>query len=478
MTLRAKELQIPVHFKLPCVWQKKWYRTEIILRRIDFSITRPYLTLTLPLILGSQMENLVGFAEIFMVRSFGTEAISAVGISRTIVMVIGITIVAVATGTMTMVAQAVGAKNWHEASETAKQSITLVTAISSAISLFGYFTSELALGLLSVPPQVSALATPYLQVFFATVPLMALQRTLDTCLHAAGDTKTPFYISIIANVSHILAAYILIFGIWGLPQLGVVGAATGGVVGGVVGNICRFWALYSGRFALTLLPNTSYIPERERARRLLKIGIPSALQGLFRNGSNLVYLKLMAMTANPTVALAAYSIGSQMERMLRRSSLAFGTATTSLVGQRLGAGDPEDAEVRGWTTLLISMIGLALIGVPIVLFAPQYMSIFTEDTNVIAVGIIYLYMMSAAEPFMCASITSGAALRGAGDTIPALVYTIIAQWIIRLPAAYILAFTLGFDINGIWIALVIFSALQGALTVRKFAQGHWKTRRI
>jgi Na+-driven multidrug efflux pump len=106
------------------------------------------------------------------------------------------------------------------------------------------------------------------------------------------------------------------------------------------------------------------------------------------------------------------------------------------------------------------------------------MSIFTEDTNVIAVGIIYLYMMSAAEPFMCASITSGAALRGAGDTIPALVYTIIAQWIIRLPAAYILAFTLGFDINGIWIALVIFSALQGALTVRKFAQGHWKTRRI
>ena len=182
MTLRAKELQIPVHFKPLCVWQPKWHRTEIILRRIDFSLTRPYLTLTLPLVLGSQMENLVGFAEIFMVRSFGTEAISAVGISRTIVMVIGITMVAVATGTMTMVAQAVGAKNWHEASETAKQSITLVTAISSAISLFGYFTSELALDLLSVPPKVSALATPYLQVFFATVPLMALQRTLGTGL--------------------------------------------------------------------------------------------------------------------------------------------------------------------------------------------------------------------------------------------------------------------------------------------------------
>ncbi|MDP6038986.1 MAG: MATE family efflux transporter [Candidatus Latescibacteria bacterium] len=467
-----------MHFKPPCVWQLKWHRTESILRRIDFSITRPYLTLTLPLALGSQMENLVGFAEMFMVRSLGTEAISAVGISRTIVMLIGITMIAVATGTMTMVAQAVGAKNWRDASETAKQSVTLVTAISSAISLFGYLTSDLALNSLSVPPEISALAVPYLQVFFATVPLMALQRTLDTCLHAAGDTKTPFYISIISNISHLIAAYLLIFGIWGLPQLGVVGAAAGGVVGGVVGNICRFWALYSGRFALTLLPNTSYIPEWDRARRLLKIGIPSALQGLFRNGSNVVYLKLIALTANPTVALAAYSIGNQMERMLRRSSLSFGTATTSLVGRRLGAGDPDEAEIRGWTTLLISMAGLALLGIPIVLLAPQFMRIFTEDTNVISIGIIYLYAMAAAEPFMCAAITSGAALRAAGDTVPALVYTIIAQWIIRLPAAYLLAFTLGFDINGIWIALVIFSALQGTLTVRKFAQGHWKIRRI
>ena len=413
-----------------------------------------------------------------MVRSLGTEAISAVGISRTIVMVIGITMVAVATGTMTMVAQAVGAKNWRDASETTKQSVTLVTGISTAISLFGYVTSDLALKSLSVPPEVSALAVPYLQIFFLTVPLMALQRTLDTGLQAAGDTKTPFYISIVANTAHLIASYLLIFGIWGLPQLGVIGAAAGGVAGGIIGNIFRFWALYSGRFALKFLPNTSYIPEPDRARRLLKIGIPSALQGLFRNGSNVVYLKLIALTANPTVALAAYSIGNQMERMLRRSSLSFGTATTALVGQRLGAGDPNDAEVRGWTTLLISMIGLVLIGLPIVIFAPHYMSIFTEDPDVITVGIIYLYAMAASEPFMCAAITSAAALRGAGDTMPALIYTIIAQWIIRLPAAYLLAFTLGFDINGIWIALVIFSALQGILTVRKFAQGHWKTLRI
>jgi len=454
------------------------FRSEVLLRRFDFSITRSYLALTLPLALGSQLENLVGFAEIFMVGSLGTEAISAVGISRIIVMVIGITVVSVATGTMTMVAQAVGAKRWKEASETAKQSVTLVFGISTAISLFGYWTSDLALDSLSVPDEIRVLAVPYLQLFFATVPLMGIQRTLDTCLHASGDTRTPFYISIVANVCHLIAAYALIYGAWGLPRLGVVGAAAGGVAAGVVGNVCRFWVLYSGRFALTLLPGTSYIPEKERARRLLKIGIPSALQGLFRNGSNVVYLKLVAMTANPTVALAAFSIGSQMERSLRRSSLAFGTATTSLVGQSLGAGKLEEAEARGWTTLLISVVGLAILGIPISFFASYIMAIFTDGKAVIGVGIIYLYAMSAAEPFMCWAITSGASLRGAGDTMPALLYTIISQWVIRLPVAYYLAFSLDLDIWGIWVALVIFSALQGFLTVRKFAQGHWKSRRI
>ena len=404
--------------------------------RFDFSITRSFLVLTFPLALATQVENLVGFAEIFMVRSLGSEAISAVGIARTILFVLGITMIAVATGTMAMVAQAVGAKDLTDASKTAKQSVTLVLSISTVLSAFGILTTDMALRSLSIPDNVTALASPYLQVIFASLPMMALDRTLDSCLYAAGDTRTPFYISLVSNIIHLISAYGLIYGVWGLPEMGVTGAAVANLVRGVFSNAIRFAVLYSGRFGFAFLPGTSYIPEWDRARKILRIGIPSALQGLFRNGSNVLYMKLVAMTVNPTVALTAYSIGRQMGHTVRRTSLSFGTTTTSVVGRSLGAKDPEGANARGWTTLVLSVGILSILGLPFFFLADVFMSVFTDEAAVIAVGIPYLYAIAVAEPFMCSAIATQGTLRA------------------------------------------VFSAMQGFLTVRKFAQGEWRHRKL
>ncbi len=443
-----------------------------------FDLSRRIIHLALPLLLTRQLENLVGFADIYMVGKLGPEAISAVGISRQLVMVISVTMIAVTTGTFAMVAQAIGAESRGDASATAKQSITLLSLLSIGISLFGLAAAPAFLVALSLSTEVIALGVPYLRVFFSGIVLMTLNFSITNCLHGAGDTRTPFYISLFNHTVKIGISYLLIFGIWGLPRLGVTGAAFGDIVGRLCGVCIGFWALYSGRFGITLLPDTSYRPNWALTRRILKIGVPSALQGLFRNGSNLVFVKLVALTASSTTAVAAFSIGNQVERLLRRTSLAFGTTATALVGQSLGAGNPDAAEQRGWTTLLIAVLFTAVLGIPIALFAQPILAFFTDAPDVIQIGIVYLYAIILAEPFMCAAITSGGGLRGAGDTLPGLYYTLIAQWLIRLPAAYLLAFTLGYDIIGIWAALVIFSALQGALTVRKFGKGEWKQRKI
>ena len=131
--------------------------------RIDFGITKRYLTLVAPVAMSAQLDNLVGFAEIFMVRTLGPSAISAVGISRQVVMVIGITMVAVTTGAMTLVAQAIGARDVEQASATAKQSFTLVFAVSCLISTVGYFGSAFALKVMSLPNDVILLGVPYLE---------------------------------------------------------------------------------------------------------------------------------------------------------------------------------------------------------------------------------------------------------------------------------------------------------------------------
>ncbi len=146
--------------------------------------------------------------------------------------------------------------------------------------------------------------------------------------------------------------------------------------------------------------------------------MPSGIQGIFRNGSGLIFLKYIGLTALSTTAVAAYTLGNQMERSLRRNSLAFGTVATALVGQSLGAKDPDAAERNGWTTLLISVITNVLLSLPAVLLTRQFMGLFTDAHNVIDIGATYLLVMVLAESFVCASNTTNGSLRGAGDTMP------------------------------------------------------------
>lgn len=446
--------------------------------RFDFSLTRQILTLTLPVALTRQLDNVVGMADIYMVGKLGPEAISAVGISRTIVMVISVTMIAITTGAFAMIAQAIGAKNEEGASSAAKQSISLLAGFSIIPSFIGIVGAPHFLRALSLAPEVVTLATPYLRVFFAGSIFMMFNFAITTCLHAAGNTRTPLYISLFNNGVKVILSYLLIFGALGFPQMGVVGAAVAGVIGRCFGVIIGFGVLYSGKFGIQLLPSTSYKPDFIQAKRILTIGIPSALQGMFRNGSGVVLVKLIAMTSASTTAVAAFSIGSQMERLVRQISLAFSTAATTLVGQSIGANNLDEAERRGWTTLALAVITVTILGIPLALFAGPILAFFTDAQDVIQIGVLYLVMIVISEPFMCAAITSGGSLRGAGDNMPAMYYTIIAQWAIRLPVAAFLAFWMGYDIYGIWYSLIIFCAIQGFLTVRKFGQGHWKTRKI
>ncbi len=448
------------------------------LPKIDRGLIRPIYKLTLPVFLGSQLDNLVGLADIYMVGHLGVDAMSAVGIARTLTMVVTVAMVAVTTGAFTLVAQAIGAGDPKEASSAAKQALTLVGFVGLGLSVIGLAIASPALYFLSPSAEVARLGIPYLMVFFGGLVFMNLNYAVQNCLHGAGDTRTPLYINLLISAVKLLASYGLIYGEWGLPALGIAGAAIGSVIGRIVGLVVGLWALHSGRFALAFLPGTSYRPERELTRRIFKIGIPAALQGFFRNGSNLVFVKFLALTHSPIAAVAAFTVGGQIERILRRGSLSFGTAAQTLVGQHIGSGDLDRADRYGWTTMLIGPLSMLLLGLPIALLGTHYMGLFTQDAAVVQIGVAYLWAVVLAEPFMALSIISGGGLRGAGDSRPPLNHTLVAQWLVRLPVSYVLAFVLGLDIYGLWIGLVVFSGVQGLLTSRRFAGGVWKTMRV
>lgn len=442
------------------------------------SLQRQILAIAVPVALSSQIDTLVGIADLFIVSDLGPDAISATGMARMITMVLGVVMISATTGAFAMVAQHIGGGRLVEASATAKQAFTLVTLITVTLSIVGWFGSRVGLELLSLAPAVVDLGEDYLRVFFIGMLFLTLNFAISSCFYGTGDARTPLYINIVASVIKVICTYVLVRGAFGLPTLGVAGAALGTLIGGFCGFLLGVGLLYSGRFRMRLLPETSYRLDPDLARRMLRIGIPAALQGLFRNGSGLVFAKLVALTPGGTASVAAYSIGSQVERMLRRTSLAFGTASTTLVGNSLGAGSRDEAESRGHDTNRVGMVAMVLCGIPVLLLARPFMELFTTDPEVVAIGVVYLWAVALAEPFMCLGITAGGAMRGAGDTKPALYYTIIAQWLVRLPAGYLLAFTLGWREQGLWIATVLLAIVQGLLTWGKFRQGHWLDREL
>jgi putative MATE family efflux protein len=447
-------------------------------RRLDRRLVRPIFSLATPVALSSQLDTLVGVADIYLFGHLGADAISAVGISQILTMVVGVVMIAVSTGAFALVAQATGANDPRTVSATTKQALVLVALVSIGLSFFGVAGARLALELLSMPAAVVELGTTYLHVFFAGLVFMTLNFTLNNCLYGAGDARTPLYLNIFMSLLKVGLSCAFIFGIGPLPALGVMGAALATVLSRAVGFSLSIALIKTNRLKLRFFADTSFVPEKERAQRMLRIGIPSAIQGIFRNGSGLVFVKLVALTANPITAVAAFSIGNQVERIVRRTSLAFGTAATTLVGQRLGAGDKDEAERCGWTAMVVGSFSMAIFGAPLAFFADHIMGIFTQDSAIIEVGVVYIWAIVLAEPLHCLAITAGGGLRGAGDTKPALYYTVIGQWLVRLPVGYALAFHFGYDIEGLWFSLIAFSALQGWLTARKFALGEWKEREL
>jgi Na+-driven multidrug efflux pump len=251
-----------------------------------------------------------------------------------------------------------------------------------------------------------------------------------------------------------------------------------------VGTMLGLGILFSGRFAVKLSRNTSFRPDWSLVGRMLRVGIPVSGQNIVRTLANLAFLLVVTNSAaagfRRQANVAAYSVGIQSEAFSFMPALALSVVATTLVGQAQGAGDSAEAERRGWTTGLISVVDMSAAGVVLFVFAPQIIAVFNSagDPLVTSVGIAYLRINALVEPFLAISIVMRGALSGAGDTRPPLYYTILSQVLIRLPLSYVLVMETGAGINGAWYAMALSTVVQGVLTAHRFYSNKWKLIRV
>ncbi|NLB56526.1 MAG: MATE family efflux transporter, partial [Lentisphaerae bacterium] len=298
----------------------------------------------------------------------------------------------------------------------------------------------------------------------------------SSSLQATGDTITPMFSMLVANILNMILDPIMIFGLFGFSRLEAKGAALATIISQLVatGYIC--WMLFFRKNANYSIRWVHFKPTVQMMKNLIGIGLPSSGQLLTRSIMSLVLMRIVAGFG--TAAVAAYGIGMRFHHTSLMPAFALGGAAATMVGQNLGAGLKNRAVKAAWLASWICVAIMASIAVLMIPFAAQITSIFSNSEEVIGLGANYLKIVTPCYIFVAFSIVLGRAVNGAGDTLAPMITTIIALWAFQVPLAAILPRYMAQPTNGVWWAMGAAVVVHGLLNTAWFMYGKWLDRKI
>ncbi len=413
---------------------------------------------------------LVGLVNTYLVGHLGSASLTAVGLGVQWSMAAMVLFSAVGTGATALTARMVGAEDVKGANRVVGQALMIAVACG-VFSAFGLVTfAEPAMALMGATGESLVQGTLYLRIVSAAFPISAMIFVGGACMRGAGDTRTPLLVMAAVNVVNITVAWTLVEGLGPFPALGVEGAAYGSAAGRVVGGLLVLALLLKGRAGLRLRWRGF---DREIVWRILRVGLPASLDQLIFRFGMLVWVRIVASLG--TVAYAAHQIALNGESISFMPGWGFAVAATTLVGQGLGARNHERAEKDAMLAFGISAVFMSLMGVVFFFFAPEIMSLFTDEAEVIAMGIVPLRVIGVVQPFLAAMMVFAGSLRGAGDTLTPMLVNGASVWLLRIPLSLAVTEWLGWGLTGIWIVMALDLTLRGIVLFAQFRNGRWKT---
>jgi putative MATE family efflux protein len=435
--------------------------------------TKRVWALAWPAILTNLLQSAVGFVGAAVVsRQLGTAAISATGVGGRIFFMQQVVLMAVTTGTMALVARAWGAGDRAEAERVTRTSLWLCGLLALAVMLPCIVFAHGLVGIFGLDEPTTALAATYVRWVSLSALPFSLGMVIATALRAAGDTRTPLWISIAGASLNIAALWALVGGGLGFPKLGVAGAAMAASLGAAVGAAISFGLWRANKLVIGPAPGGDDF-DRVRIWRLFRIGTPAGAEGLGFQVGFMGFIWIIARYGNE--ANAAYQLGVNLLAFSFLVGQAFSIAASTLVGQHLGAGDEEGAERSGWRAMSLAIGVMVVFGALIIGLAPplaRYLA--PSDAEVVRLTVAFIWVLGSVQALMAIEFTLGGALRGAGDTIFPFVTVLSGLAFGRLLfAALFMAW--GKSIEWVYAALIADYVIKGVLFVGRFRSGRWKT---
>jgi len=304
--------------------------------------------LAIPVMLSNLLQTVIAAIDMIMVGQLGPIQIAAVGLANTLRLFILITLLSVAGGAISMIAQAKGSRDKQQMSLVTRQSIVSGLLMSLILGIVGYILSEPLLNVMNQGGEQEAvvIGTEYLHVLFLGTPFLVLNIIVNKLMQGAGDTFTPLLLTITLVLLNVIFNYLFIFGWWFIPAFGVVGAALGTILARVILVGFSLWLFHSGKNIIHILSGT-WRPNWQVIKDILSIGVPSGIQGIFRHASSLFIIGIVTATSLGTYGAAVLGIGLQVEQLIAQPIVGLNVAATALIGQDMGKWQVEAAYQKG-----------------------------------------------------------------------------------------------------------------------------------
>ena len=439
------------------------------------TIGRAVILLAIPMVLEMSMQSLFAVVDVFFVGQLGPEAVAILGLSDSLLALVFSVAIGLAMGTAAMVARRIGEGSPERAAVAAVQAIATGVAVSIVLGAAGVIFAPELLQMLGATPTLAANGRLFTAIMLGGNITIMLLFLINAVFRGAGDPALAMRSLWLANLINIALDPVLIFGLGPIPAMGLEGAAVATTFGRAMGVLYQLRQLSNGSGRLVINWRRAGLDVGVMARLFRVSGI-GVVQYLVSTASFLGLIRILAPFGE--TALAGYTIAIRIIIFILLPAWGMGNAGATLVGQNLGAGNPDRAERSVWFTARCNTVFLGSIGVLLVVFADPVVGLFTNEPEAAAVAAACLRTVSYSYVFWGFGLVTVQAFNGAGDTTTPTWINLFVFWVVQFPLALTLSGPGGLGPSGVFWAIAVAQSLLAVVGVVMFRRGRWKTRRI
>jgi putative MATE family efflux protein len=441
----------------------------------ETSLGRAIFILAVPMVLEMIMESVFAVVDIFFVSKLGADAVATVGITESVMTVVYAIGIGLAMATTALVSRRIGEKKKKEAGVVAFQAILVGAIISIVIAIPGVIFASSFLKLMGATDKMANEGYLFPAIMFGGNIVIMLLFIINAVFRSSGDAAISMRVMWFANIINIILDPLLIFGIGPFPELGLMGAAIATTIGRGAAVIYQFYLLFNGKYRVQLFIDSIRI-KFDVMLKLLKISAGGIFQNLIATSSWILLVRIIAVSGPD--AIAGYTIAIRIVIFLILPAWGLSNAAATLVGQNLGANQPERAEKSVWITSYVNMAFMGTMGLILALFPDFFIRLFIQELIVVDHGVRALRIISFGFLFYAGGMVFMQGFNGSGDTTTPTKINLLSFWIVEIPLAYLLAIVLNMGLTGASIAIVCAETVLALTALYLFRKGKWKFRKV